>query len=37
MTYEQDHPNLEPVDIVLGLAYITSLIVLVGWVATLLL
>ena len=37
MTYDQDNPNLEPVDIVLGLAYITSLVVLIGWVVTLLL
>ena len=36
MTYDQDNPNLEPVDIVLGLAYITSLVVLIGWVVTLL-
>ena len=37
MTYDQDHPNLEPVDIVLSLAYITALVVLIGWVVTLLL
>ena len=37
MTYDQDNPNLEPVDIVLGLAYITALVVLLGWVVTLLL
>ena len=37
MTYDQENPNLEPVDIVLGLAYITALVVLLGWVVTLLL
>jgi len=37
MTYDQDNPNLEPVDIVMGLAYITALVVLIGWFATLLL
>lgn len=37
MTYNQENPNLEPVDIVLGLAYITALVVLIGWVITLLL
>ena len=36
MTYDQDNPILEPVDIVLGLAYITALAVLIGWVVTLL-
>ena len=37
MTYDQDNPNLEPVDIVMSLAYITTLVVLIGWVVTLLL
>ena len=37
MTSDQDHTNLEPVDIVLSLAYITALVVLIGWVVTLLL
>lgn len=35
MTYDQENPRLEPVDIVLGLAYITALVVLLGWVVTL--
>ena len=37
MTYDQDNRIMEPVDIVLGLAYITALVVLIGWVVTLLL
>ena len=37
MTYDQDKPLLEPVDIVLALAYVTALVVLIGWVTTLLL
>ena len=37
MTYDQDNPILEPVDIVLGLAYITAVVVLISWVVTLLL
>ena len=37
MTYDQNNPILEPVDIVLGLAYITAIVVLIGWVVTLLL
>lgn len=35
MTYEQDKPLIEPVDIVLTLAYVTTLFVLLGWIATL--
>lgn len=35
MTYDQENPRLEPVDIVLGLAYSTALVVLLGWVVTL--
>ena len=36
MTYDQENPILEPVNIVLGLAYVTAIIVLLGWVVTLL-
>lgn len=36
MTYEQEKPSMEPVDIVLTLAYVTTLFVLIGWIATLL-
>ncbi len=36
MTYDQEKPVLEPVDIVLGLAYVTAVFVLIGWVVTLL-
>lgn len=36
MTCDQDKPFIEPVDIVLTLAYITTLSVMIGWIATLL-
>ena len=36
MTYDQDKPLLEPVNIVLAIAYVTTLFVLIGWVTTLL-
>ena len=35
MTYEQEEPLVEPVNIVLALAYVTALFVLVGWITTL--
>lgn len=37
MTYDENRFELDPVTIVLGLGYATSLIVLIGWVATLVL
>ncbi len=37
MTYDEQRIELDPVTIVLGLGYATSLIVLIGWVATLVL
>jgi hypothetical protein len=36
MTYDQENPILEPVNIVLGLAYVTAVFVLIGWIVTLL-
>jgi hypothetical protein len=36
MTYEQYKSSLEPVDIVLGIGYATALLVLIGWIITLL-
>lgn len=36
MTYEQNKSFLEPVNIVLGIAYATTLFVLIGWIITLL-
>jgi hypothetical protein len=36
MTCDQEKPLVEPVNIVLTLAYATTLFVLVGWIATLL-
>jgi hypothetical protein len=36
MTYEQ-RPEFDPATIILGLGYATSLIVAIGWVATLVL
>jgi len=37
MTYDEQRIELDPATIVLGLGYATSLIVLIGWVATLVL
>ena len=37
MTHGGQRPELDPVTIVLGLGYATSLIVVIGWVATLIL
>ena len=37
MTYDDQRNELDPVSIVLGLGYATSLIVLIGWLATLVL
>jgi len=36
MTFDQDKSSLEPVNIVLALAYVTTLFVLIGWITTLL-
>ena len=36
MIYDQKKPWVEPVNIVLALAYLTTLFVLVGWITTLL-
>lgn len=36
MTCDQEEPLVEPVNIVLTLAYVTTLSVLVGWITTLL-
>ena len=36
MAYEQYKSSLEPVDIVLGIGYVTTLFVLIGWIITLL-
>lgn len=37
MTYEEQRPELDPATIILGLGYATSLLVTIGWVATLVL
>jgi hypothetical protein len=37
MTYDEQEPELDSVTIILGLGYATTLIVLIGWVATLVL
>lgn len=35
MTSDQKEPMVEPVNIVLALAYVTTLFVLTGWIITL--
>lgn len=37
MTYDEQKPDLDPATIILSLGYATSLIVVIGWVATLVL
>jgi len=37
MTYDEQRPELDSATIVLGLGYATSLISVIGWVATLVL
>ena len=37
MTYDEQRSELDAVTIVLGLGYATTLIVVIGWVATLVL
>lgn len=37
MTYEEQRPELDPATIILGLGYAASLLVTIGWVATLIL
>jgi hypothetical protein len=37
MTYDEQRPELDAATIVLGLGYATTLIVAIGWVATLIL
>lgn len=34
MTYDEQKPELDPTMIILGLGYATSLLVLVGWIAS---
>jgi len=34
MTYDEQKPELDSVTIILALGYATSLIVVIGWVAT---
>ncbi|MBT8101463.1 MAG: hypothetical protein KJO95_00755 [Gammaproteobacteria bacterium] len=37
MTYDEQKPDLDPATILLSLGYATSLIVAIGWIATLVL
>ena len=37
MTYNEKKPNLDPQTIIMGLGYATSLLVAIGWIATLML
>ncbi len=37
MTYNKQKPKLDPEMIIMGLGYATSLLVAIGWVATLVL
>ncbi len=37
MTYNEKKPTLDPQTIIVGLGYATSLLVSIGWIATLML